>query len=193
MNIFDKVTVALTEHGKKTMDDYIKKLEKETGMEFKSPYINDNDDIIIPLCSLMHIFGKDMYDVFIDGETPFKDNEINCGENYKYKNLEKEKDMQKTPDMMHNHGTECGIKIAAVVKELYPEAIAIIPLYRSCFVVTQDDAQKEKGNCTMHLYTDPHWFGEEINIDTLKKEECHKTVNVHGNTGDNAWAWNWVW
>ena len=89
MNIFDKVTVALTEHGKKIMDDYTKKLEKETGMEFKSPYINDNDDIIVPLWSLMYIFGKDIRETYLGGERPFKDNEINYGENYKYKNLEK--------------------------------------------------------------------------------------------------------
>lgn len=94
MNIFDKVTVTLTEHGKKTLDDYIKKLEKETGMEFKYPRANNDNVITVPLCSLMHIFGKDMYDVFIYGETPFKDNEINCGENYESKNLEQEKEIK---------------------------------------------------------------------------------------------------
>lgn len=101
--------------------------------------------------------------------------------------------IQQTLGRMCDHGIDCGIKIANVVKDLHPDAIVIVPLHRSCFVVTQNDIEKENGKCTMYLYTDPHWFGDDIDIDTLRKKKYHKTVDVYGNTGDNAWAWNWVW
>lgn len=86
MHLYDNVTVTLTRHGRKILDNYMEKLEKETGMEFKSPYINQSDDITIQLWSLIHIFGSDMYNMYIGGEKSFKDNEIIRGRSYKYTN-----------------------------------------------------------------------------------------------------------
>lgn len=81
MYLYDNVTVTLTEHGKKILDNHMKKLEKETGMEFKPLYVNKSNDITVQLWNLMYIFGSDMHNMYIFGEKSFKDNEIICDRN----------------------------------------------------------------------------------------------------------------
>ena len=78
------------------------------------------------------------------------------------------------------HGMYCGIQIAEIAKTIYPKAVAIIPLYRSCIVIEQIDEDKEEGNCTIHTYADPHWLGGEIDIETLKSGAFHSVYNVQG-------------
>lgn len=88
--------------------------------------------------------------------------------------------LAETMKIMHEHGMECGLKIAEVVKEMHPDAISIIPLYRSCIVITQDNRQKEQGDCTVHCYGDPHWMGGEIDIESLKRDEFHRLFYING-------------
>ena len=80
----------------------------------------------------------------------------------------------------HEHGMDCGSKIAELAKDMHPGAIAIIPLYRSCIVIEQSDDEKKEGDCTVHTYADPHWLGGEIEIETLKSEEFHSVYHVQG-------------
>ena len=78
------------------------------------------------------------------------------------------------------HGMHCGVQIAGLAKVIHTEAIAVIPLYRSCIVIEQTSEDKEVGCCTMHAYADPHWLGNEIDIETLKSGEFHSMYHVQG-------------
>ncbi len=80
----------------------------------------------------------------------------------------------------HKHGIGCGQKIVEVAAFLHPDALLIVPLYRSCIVVEQNGQDKKDGSCKIHGYADPHWLGREINIDTLKSEDFHFCYEVHG-------------
>jgi hypothetical protein len=78
------------------------------------------------------------------------------------------------------HGLGCGNKIAEIAKELHPDALVVVPLYRSCIVVEQSEEEKKEGVCTLHSYADPHWLGGEIDIDTLKSDDFHFEFHVRG-------------
>lgn len=80
----------------------------------------------------------------------------------------------------HEHGIQCGLKIANLVKEIHPRAIAVIPLYRSCIAVEQGDKEYQDGNAIIHAYADPHWLGGEIDIETLKSDRFHKIFYMQG-------------
>lgn len=80
----------------------------------------------------------------------------------------------------HEHGIQCGLKIANLVKEIHPRAIAVVPLYRSCIVVVQGDEEHKDGAAVIHAYGDPHWLGGEIDIETLKSDRFHKVFYVQG-------------
>lgn len=80
----------------------------------------------------------------------------------------------------HNNGVKCGIKIAEIVKNMHSDIISVIPLYCSCIVITQNEIEKIDGTCIIHTYADPHWLGEEINIENLKRPEFHETFRVYG-------------
>lgn len=91
--------------------------------------------------------------------------------------------MKKIDDFVndfHTHGLECGNKIAELIKEIHPNAVAIIPLYRSCIVIEQSDTEKRDGIAIIHSYADPHWLGKEIDIKTLISEEFHTKFIVQG-------------
>ena len=77
-------------------------------------------------------------------------------------------------------GLGCGNKIADVAKEIHPDALAVVPLYRSCIVIEQSEEEKKDGVCTLHTYADPHWLGAEIDVDTLKSDYFHFEFCVHG-------------
>jgi hypothetical protein len=80
----------------------------------------------------------------------------------------------------HEHGIQCGLKIANLVKEIHPNAVAVIPLYRSCIAIVQKDKEYQDGTAVIHAYADPHWLGGEIDIETLKSDRFHKAFYVQG-------------
>lgn len=93
---------------------------------------------------------------------------------------EGDKVVDKFVEEFHDHGLGCGNKIATLAKEIHPNAIAIIPLYRSCIVVEQSDNDKKEGVCILHGYADPHWLGGEIDIDNLQRSDFHARFVVQG-------------
>jgi hypothetical protein len=97
-----------------------------------------------------------------------------CGNNRQLKKVD-----EFTQDF-RAHGLGCGNKIADIAKEIHPDALAIVPLYRSCIVVEQSEEEKKEGVCTLHSYADPHWLGGEIDADTLKSDDFHFEFCVRG-------------
>jgi len=90
------------------------------------------------------------------------------------------KKVEKFIEEHHEHGLDCGVKIAQIAKELHPDALAIVPLYRSCIVIKQSNQERDDGVCSIHTYADPHWLGGEIDIDTLKSDDFHFEFYVQG-------------
>jgi len=65
-------------------------------------------------------------------------------------------------------GMEAGREIEKIAKKLHPDAIATMPLYRGCLVLLKRTREEEeRGACSIILYHDPNWMGEERNEDTL--------------------------
>jgi hypothetical protein len=90
---------------------------------------------------------------------------------------------EKVNDFVQNfldHGLGCGSKIADIAKEMHPDALIVVPLYRSCIVIDQSDEEKKEGVCTLHTYADPHWLGGEIDLDTLKSDDFHFEFCIRG-------------
>lgn len=98
--------------------------------------------------------------------------------------VKEEKDVDERVDKFveefHEHGLGCGNKIATLAKEMHPDAIAIIPLYRSCIVIEQSDNEKKEGLCILHGYADPHWLGGDIDIENLQRSDFHARFIVQG-------------
>lgn len=88
--------------------------------------------------------------------------------------------VEKFMKTFREHGLGCGVKIADTVKEIHPDALAIVPLYRSCIVVVQSEEEKKDGVCTLHSYADPHWMGADIDVATLKLDDFHFEFIVQG-------------
>ncbi len=82
--------------------------------------------------------------------------------------------------VMHEHGIGCGNEIAKIAKEIHPDAIAVIPLYRSCIVIEQSEKDRKEGVCVIHGYADPHWLGGEIDLENLQREDFHARFIVQG-------------
>lgn len=99
-----------------------------------------------------------------------------CGED---KNLKNEK-VEKFVQEFHEQGIGCGLEISKLAREMHPNAIAVVPLYRSCVVIEQSDEEKKDGNVTMHTYADPHWLGGNITIETLQFEDFHAKFIIKG-------------
>jgi hypothetical protein len=78
------------------------------------------------------------------------------------------------------HGLQCGLKIADMAKKIHPQAIVVIPLYRSCIAVVRGDKEQKEGTAIIHAYADPHWLGEDISIEALKSDRFHKIFFVQG-------------
>ena len=100
-----------------------------------------------------------------------------CGEDKTSKNNEK---IDAFVQEFHEHGIGCGLEISKLAREMHPNAIAIVPLYRSCVVIEQSDEEKKEGIATMHAYADPHWMGGDITIDTLRSEDFHAKFIIQG-------------
>ncbi len=88
----------------------------------------------------------------------------------------------------HSHGMNCGQKIAEVAAFLHPNALLIVPLYRSCIVVEQDEQDKKDGSCTIHGYADPHWLGRDIDAHSLKSDTFHDCYKIHGDRQGPSFA-----
>lgn len=99
-------------------------------------------------------------------------------------NAKEERDVdekvKKFMNEFHVHGMGCGQKIAEIVRFIHPNALLIVPLYRSCIVIEQSEQEKTDGDCTVHAYADPHWQGGEIDLETLKSNDFHFIYEVHG-------------
>ncbi len=93
---------------------------------------------------------------------------------------DKNEKIDKFTKTFHDHGIGCGNKIADIAKEIHPNALATVPLYRSCIVIEQSEEERNEGVCTLHAYADPHWLGGEIDIDTLKSDDFHFEFRVRG-------------
>jgi len=81
---------------------------------------------------------------------------------------------------MHELGLQCGRDIAKLAEEMHPDALCIVPLYRSCMVVLQDEKLKKAGACKLILYGDPHWLGHEVTKGWLRRKQFHDTIIVRG-------------
>ena len=93
---------------------------------------------------------------------------------------DKDEKIQKFVKDFHGHGLGCGLEISKLAREKHPDAIAIVPLYRSCIVVEQSDEDKKEGVATIHAYADPHWMGGDITIETLRSDDFHTKFVVQG-------------
>ena len=72
--------------------------------------------------------------------------------------------------IMQPHGMKCGNEILELAKKMHPNFAYGIPLYRSAVVVLkQTRAEKKRGACTIILYHDPHWMGQDLNVDNLPR------------------------
>ena len=78
----------------------------------------------------------------------------------------------------HERGIKCGLEIAQVARKLHPNAISVIPLYRSCIVIEQNENERKEGICSIFAYGDPHWLRGEINEDNLKSDKFHSKYSV---------------
>jgi hypothetical protein len=96
------------------------------------------------------------------------------------KNDDVDKNVNEFMKDFKTHGLVCGNKIADIVKELHPDALVIVPLYRSCIVIVQSDEEMKDGVCTLHSYADPHWLGGDIDVDTLKSDDFHFEFCIRG-------------
>ena len=82
--------------------------------------------------------------------------------------------------IMHEHGLGCGNEIANIVREVHPNALTVVPLYRSCIAIEQTEEQKKEGVATIHAYGDPHWMGSDITLEALKSGDFYKKLLVSG-------------
>lgn len=113
------------------------------------------------------------------------EDEEKCNCNEKFDGVEKCDDdkNEKVDEFMqkfHEHGLGCGDEIADVAKKIHPNALVIVPLYRSCIVIEQSEEEKKEGACTLHSYADPHWLGRDIDVDALKSDDFHSEFLVQG-------------
>ena len=95
-------------------------------------------------------------------------------------NEDKDEKVQEFVKDFHEHGIGCGLEISKLAREIHPNAVAIVPLYRSCIVVEQSDEEKKEGVATIHAYADPHWLGRDITIDTLQSDDFHAKFIIQG-------------
>ncbi len=93
---------------------------------------------------------------------------------------EKDEKINEFVKEFHEHGIGCGLEISKLAREIHPNAVAIVPLYRSCVVIEQSDEEKKEGVATMHAYADPHWMGGDITIRTLQSEDFHAKFVIQG-------------
>jgi hypothetical protein len=103
-----------------------------------------------------------------------------CDQCDEEKTLENDEKINAFVQEFHKHGLQCGLDISKLTNDMHPNAIAIIPLYRSCVVIEQSDEEKKEGIATIHAYADPHWMGQDITVDTLQSEDFHAKFIIQG-------------
>ena len=74
---------------------------------------------------------------------------------------------------MEEAGLEAGEYIAKRVEELHPNALLIIPLYRSCLVVLP---KEDPNRVDMVFYGDPHWRNRDITLENLEDERTEISI-----------------
>lgn len=72
---------------------------------------------------------------------------------------------------MGKSGNKTGEKIAHLAGELHPDALLIVPLYRSAVVVLpKNEEEQERGSMSLVLYHDPRWMGaDDITTENLPR------------------------
>ena len=82
---------------------------------------------------------------------------------------------------MQKLGMTRGETIAEVAKKMHPDAITILPLYRSCAVVVpQKDWQKYRGCWSIIMYGDPGAMGGDIDEEHLNDPMFKQEIIIYG-------------
>ncbi len=81
--------------------------------------------------------------------------------------------------VMLPRGLDCGEQIAKIIKELHPDAAAVLPLYRSAIAVIPK--QDKDGNKSIEIwgYGDPHVNGDDY-ITKENVKPFHSIVVIGG-------------
>ncbi len=84
---------------------------------------------------------------------------------------EVEKMVDEFMEVMGKRGNKKGERIAGVAAELHPDALLIVPLYRSAVVVLpKNEEEQERGSMSLVLYHDPQWLGaDDITTENLPR------------------------
>ena len=91
-----------------------------------------------------------------------------------------DKKLKKLIEEMRRMGIRSGKEIAELAKELHPNAIAVVPLYRSCMVILQTEEDKRAGMAKVIFYCDPAWLGHERTKENLRKKDFHEEFVIVG-------------
>lgn len=81
-------------------------------------------------------------------------------------------------DTMLPNGLNCGEQIAQIVREIHPEAVAVLPLYRSAIAVIPKQGEGGDKYVEIWGYGDPHVEGEDIT--RVNVEPFHQVTAVSG-------------
>lgn len=73
-------------------------------------------------------------------------------------------------------GRESGDEIAALARQLHRNAVAIVPLYRSAFVLLPQQRQERGHHMRAVIYHDPAWMGEDRTLDSLPRYKSELTI-----------------
>lgn len=81
---------------------------------------------------------------------------------------------------MGKRGNKTGEKIARLAGELHPDALLIVPLYRSAVVVLpKNEEEQERGSMSLVMYHDPRWMGAD-DITTENLPRFKHTLQIWG-------------
>lgn len=70
-----------------------------------------------------------------------------------------------------------------IIQSMHPDALAIVPLYRSALVIDPLTVEEAKlGMATILVYHDPAWMGQETTPESLRRH-CSKVL-FHGQRND---------
>lgn len=98
---------------------------------------------------------------------------------------EKQKQLNEVIKQMKANGLGCGDEIAQMALEIHPGCTAI-PLYRGAMVIEQGVPQE--GAITLHFYHDPHWMGDELTVDALRRYKTGVLVITGQRSGANVFV-----
>lgn len=104
----------------------------------------------------------------------------------------KQKEMTETlariSKSMGKMGRAGGREIADVAAKLHPNALCIVPLYRSCIVVLPPNkALARRGAVEIKMYHDPCWMGADERTKENLPEFCETLVISGQRSGPDLW------